>query len=167
MVSLPNTALAKGADPALGRQMQRVANRFVSAIRRTKPLKGFMSKRVTVTFHTDDRSEGTFDGKTVVDAAAIDGTVDVPGKTGGYAWAIEKKIKPAPKTLKLHVGKMAYEILRTVREQRLERRNRISVDKKKLTFYIEGITKTMTFHFRLEGKRLLVHKLGFSESDPG
>jgi hypothetical protein len=160
----------KAERAALGKQMQRVANRLVSALRRTRPLKGLMSKRVTVTYRTSDRSEGTFKGKVEVDAATIDGTVAVQGMTGGTAWVPkEKKIKPRPKTVKLHVGKMAYMILKEIRED--GRRDLITVDKKALTFYIESGAKGMTFHFRLEGKDkvkvLRVYKLGFSEDDPG
>ncbi len=164
--SAPALAQAKSHGAALGKQMQQVANRFVSAIRRTRPLKGFMSKRVTVTYKTDDRTEGTFKGKVVVAAAKIDGVVAVPGMTGGYAWAIEKKIKPRPKTVKLQVGKRAYAILKYIRAAKLQRR--ITVDKKKLTFYIEASSDSMTFHFRLEeDKALRVYKLGFSDQDPG
>ena len=47
--AVPALARAK-PNAALGKQMQQVANRFISAIRRTKPLKGFMSKRVEVSY---------------------------------------------------------------------------------------------------------------------
>jgi hypothetical protein len=160
-------ARAKGKNAALCQQMQQVANRFVSAIRRSRPLRGFMSKRVTVTYRTDDRSEGAYNGKTVAEAAAIDGSVTVPGMTGGQAWVPKnKKIKPRPKTMKLHVGKTAYAILKEIRESG-RRGDLITVDKKALTLYIESTPRVMTFHFRLEGKVLRVYKLSFSEEDPG
>ncbi|MBK6849738.1 MAG: hypothetical protein IPG96_20105 [Proteobacteria bacterium] len=149
-----------------------MAQALLQALQGSKPLKGFLCARVSVGYHTDDRSTGEFNGQTTVTAAALDGTISIAGKTGGEAWASGKKIKPRAKALRINLRREAREILKAVDDYNRTNRDpssqlRPELDAKQLTYEISDIGTRVKFFFRREDQSLRVHKLEYAIEDPG